>query len=87
MNGPTPREVTLALAGRVAGAWAQAAAFVACGANESWAGASRRPRVQQSRPMPWFVWVLILLVVVTMVFGAIGRSLQRKGRDVERHRD
>jgi len=43
--------------------------------------------VAQSVPMPWFVWLLIVCVLLTVVFGAIGRSLQRKGRDVERHRD
>jgi hypothetical protein len=37
--------------------------------------------------MPWFVWVLIALVIVSLAFGAIGRSLQKKGRDLERHRD
>jgi len=37
--------------------------------------------------MPWFLWVLIVLVVLTVAFGAIGRSLQKKGRDLERHRD
>ena len=37
--------------------------------------------------MPWFVWVLIVLVVLTLAFGAIGRALQRGGRRIERHRD
>jgi len=35
----------------------------------------------------WFLWALILLVVLTVVFGAIGRSLQRKGRALERNRE
>jgi hypothetical protein len=37
--------------------------------------------------MAWLVWVLIALVVLTMGFVAIGRGLQRKGREMERHRD
>ena len=37
--------------------------------------------------MGWFVWVLIALVVLTVGFVAVGRALQRKGRDIERHRD
>ncbi len=37
--------------------------------------------------MPWFLWLIIVCVVLTVLFGAIGRGLQRKGRDVERHRD
>jgi hypothetical protein len=37
--------------------------------------------------MPLFVWLIILCVVVTVLLGAVGRSLQRKGRDIERHRD
>jgi len=37
--------------------------------------------------MPWFLWLLIVVALLTVLFVAIGRSLQRKGRDVERHRD
>jgi hypothetical protein len=37
--------------------------------------------------MSWFVWVLIVLVILTVGFVAVGRALQRKGRDIERHRD
>jgi len=37
--------------------------------------------------MAWFVWVLIALVVLTLGLVAIGRGLQRKGREMERHRD
>jgi hypothetical protein len=37
--------------------------------------------------MAWFVWVLIALVVLTVGFVAIGRGLQREGREMERHRD
>jgi hypothetical protein len=37
--------------------------------------------------MAWFVWVLIALVVLTVGLLAIGRGLQRKGRQMERHRD
>jgi hypothetical protein len=37
--------------------------------------------------MSWFVWVLIVLVLLTVGFVAVGRALQRKGRDIERHRD
>jgi hypothetical protein len=37
--------------------------------------------------MDWFVWALIALVVLTVGFVAVGRALQRKGRNIERHRD
>ena len=37
--------------------------------------------------MAWFVWVSIALVVLTLGLVAIGRGLQRKGREMERHRD
>ena len=37
--------------------------------------------------MGWFVWALIAFAVLTMGFIAVGRALQRKGRDIERHRD
>jgi hypothetical protein len=37
--------------------------------------------------MAWFVRVLIALVVLTVGQVAIGRGLQRKGREMERHRD
>lgn len=37
--------------------------------------------------MPWFLWLLIVVAVLTVLFVAIGRGLQRKGRDIEHHRD
>jgi hypothetical protein len=37
--------------------------------------------------MGWFVWALIALVVLTVGFIAVGRAIQRKGRDIERHRE
>jgi hypothetical protein len=37
--------------------------------------------------MPWWAWTLILLVVVTLLLGSLGRWMQAKGRSVERHRD
>ncbi len=37
--------------------------------------------------MPWFLWLLIVVVVLTVLLVAVGRGLQRKGRDIEHHRD
>jgi len=37
--------------------------------------------------VPWFLWLVIVAIVLTVLFVAIGRGLQRKGRDMERHRD
>jgi hypothetical protein len=37
--------------------------------------------------MARFVWVLIALVVLTVGPIAVGRGLQGKGREMERHRD
>jgi hypothetical protein len=45
------------------------------------------PKWNNARSMAWFVWLLIVVALLTVVFVAIGRSLQKKGRDVERHRD
>jgi hypothetical protein len=37
--------------------------------------------------MAWFLWLLIGVAVFTVLIVAIGRGLQRKGRDIEHHRD
>jgi len=37
--------------------------------------------------MPWWAWILIILVVVTLLAGSVGRWLQSKGSAAERNRD
>jgi hypothetical protein len=53
-----------------------------------WLGPRFRERASSAKisGMAWLVWVLIALVVLTTGLVAIGRGLQRKGRDMERHR-
>jgi hypothetical protein len=37
--------------------------------------------------MPWWAWTLIVLVVVSLLLGSLGRWLQKKGSSVERNRE